>query len=118
MSIKAPSFSETSWLGTIVLVLGFIASILGLAYIFWPQTVVLLAIGAGFGWALAAALFVVNGMHRTRIADSETHLSVARSQADAWAAAAADASAASKTVAELFRPQIPMPTPRKRKAGQ
>lgn len=70
----------------------------------------------GFGWALAAALFVFNGMNRTRIADLETQLGVARGQADAWSKSAADASAASKAVAELFRPQTSAPTPRKKRA--
>jgi hypothetical protein len=67
---------------------------------------------------LAAALFVVNGMNRARIAELETQLTVSRGQADAWSKSAADASAASKAVAELFRPQTPTPTPRKQKAAK
>jgi len=115
--MKVPSFSEGSWLGAFVIAVGAIGGILGIAFLFWPQPPILLGIAAGSGWTLVVALFVVNGMNRARITDLETQLAVSRNQADAWSAAAADASAASRAVAELFRPQSPAPTPRKRKSG-
>jgi len=88
---------------------------LGLAFVFNQNPLILLAIGAGFGWALLIAMFVISGLQRRRIANLEADLQSARDQADAWSRAAADASAASKAVAELFRPQIGAPSPRRKK---
>lgn len=115
MAVDAPSFSEGSWIGAFVLVAGAVGSILGLAFVFNQDRLILLAIGAGFGWATMAALFVVNAMLRSRNRALETELVAARRQADAWASASASASAASKAVAELFRPQISTPSPRRTK---
>jgi hypothetical protein len=115
MTKKLPSFSESTWIGAFVAVVGAVGSIIGLAYIFAPQPIISLGIGAGFGWALVIALFVVNGILRNRIAQLEADVAEAKERADNWSYAAADASAASRAVAELFKPQALPPTPRRRK---
>ena len=115
MKSRLPSFSETTWIGALVAVVGAVASIVGVAYIFAPQPIVALAIGAGFGWALVIALFVLDGIHRNRIAQLEVDLAEAKGRADNWCAAAMDASATSRAVAELFKPQVLPPTPRRKR---
>ena len=112
MPSNLPTLSESTWIGAFVGVVGAVGSVIGAAYIFAPQPVIPLAVGAGFGWALVVALFVVNGLHRARLKAMESELADARRQAENWSSTAADASAASRAVAELFRPNTPAPTPR------
>lgn len=122
MAPKPPSFSETTWLGASVLILGTAASILALAYVFTERAIILLALGAGYGWAVATVAFVLCGKHRRRVAELETQLGEANEQTNTLAgvareasAAAREASAASKAVAELFRPSTSTAQPRRRK---
>ena len=110
---RFPQLSEGTWIGAFVTVIGAVGSVIGAVYLFFPDAVIALAVGAGFGWALVVALFVMNGINRTRVAALEVDLAEARRQAENWSAAAADASAASRAVAELFKPQTLPPPPRK-----
>lgn len=101
-----------------MIVVSAVGSIVGIVYLIIPQPIVCLGVAAGFGWALAIALFVINGANRARIAQLEGDLADARLQADTWSSSAADASAASRAIAELFRPQTAPPVPRTKRVAR
>jgi hypothetical protein len=117
MPIRAPSFSEGTWLGASIIVVSAIASIIGVVYLIAPSAILCLGVATGFGWALVLALLVINGNNRSHIARLETELAQSRLQANEWSSSAADMSAATKAVAELFRPQVGAVMPRRRRVA-
>ena len=96
-----PTFSESTWLGAIVVVTALVVSAVGLAGLIDTRIEILLAVAAGAGWALSVALFVYLGWVRKRLHQVEVDLVEAQRRGNQWADASKSATDASKATVEL-----------------
>lgn len=96
-----PSFSESTWLGALVVVTALVASAVGLAALINARLETLLAVAAGAGWTLSVALFVFLGSVRKRLHQVEVDLVESQRRESQWADASRAATDSSKATVEL-----------------
>lgn len=116
MTLRPPDLSETSWLGAVMGIGGWIFGLFGVAAIFWQDPTVMLAVLAGVAVATAIGLGIVIGALRTRhardieklsdrlarIPELETDLAEARRQAGEWSATSRSVSDAAVSMIRLI----------------
>lgn len=103
--------NEGSWVGSLLIIVSAIASLAGVASLFWSDPNIILAFIAGAGWTLALALFVMNYRQRQRLGFLEADLKEARTQASEWSGTANNIS---HVIREVFAMGINNPPVRPR----
>lgn len=121
MAGKKLDFSETSFLGATMIVVGFLASAATIITFFTRDLLLVLGTLAGASSALAVCLLVLNGIHRRRIAELQSEkedlkidLSVERGRADQFSLTASNVSTAVLTAFNML-PEAGPAIPRRRR---
>lgn len=121
MAGKKFDFSENSFLGSAMLVVGFLGTAATIVTFFTRDQQLILATIAGASTALSVCLLVLNGIHRRRIAalesekeDLKVELSVERDRVDHFAHTANNVSKAVLTAFNML-PEAGPAIPRRRR---
>ncbi|WP_133244816.1 hypothetical protein [Caulobacter radicis] len=100
--MKLPNLSEQSPLGAFLAVFGALGTVLAIGTIAWKDAMPVLALTAGAGWMLAAAVVHANGLKAIRIKELETELADARLQAKEFSITSSNVARAVTTILEVL----------------
>lgn len=121
MAGKKVDWSENSFLGSVILVIGFLGTAATVVTFFTRDPQLILATIAGAATALSDCLFVLNGIHRRRLAQLESEkeelrvdLSVEKGRADQFSLTASNVSTAVLTAFNMM-PEVGPAIPRRRR---
>jgi len=119
--MKSPDLSESTWLGSAILVLGFLFGCVGVATLFVSDQSAIYGIAVGAGWTLCIVLLAFSGSLRKRIKILEKQLETtaidlneARRQAAEWSATSKAVSTSVQSVLELVGLPTATRAPRRR----
>jgi hypothetical protein len=118
--MKLSNVSEQSPIGAFLAVFGALGTVLAIGTIAWKDALPVLALTAGAGWMLAAAVVHANGTKAIRIKALETELADARAQAKELATTSSNVARAVTTILEVLPHSNEAPPPRRaprRRAG-
>lgn len=121
MAKKKLDFSENSFLGSMMLVVGFLGSVATIITFFTRDLLLILGTLAGASTAMSVCLLVLNGIHRRRISELEREREEAkvelvseRGRADQFALTASNVSTAVLAAFDMLPEAGPAPPRRRR----